>query len=600
MNITQTSSLFNSISNSYRQTVNDVKQKPWAAMTTTEKFLHIITVGIWSPSISQEEKAVFEKFLNEIASSACQNNDGKASAFYYNLEVEYNSEQRSFCFLDSSEQHHDLNCPPDLDQFIYKKMVKIINKNENEVIGTEVKKKKASDLSALTQLIIPLKATDQNVNVTEQVTSTEQSKATVTTSSNALDLFFQKLESWLIDSNTLSPLDPNTEWDVLPEELNKLKQFILQRQVNNEHVLHRSENLQYCFTWQPSKDAEMRNAYIPYDLYVKFMYKSPTRTNEWQSSMPQKCDPKSLLSTFVNVPNSIQKSPCLPEDLFNEQTQYVNYALFKRWEDNPVEDVKGTLSITDRTIAGINKTIKSAIDNAKSKPLQYLLYDCPTTTKIFNTVFNDLSRSKDNDFYFNEVKIDHDTLCSIIDSVTISTKGDGGNPLAWNPDTIIDQMKKNSTYNEMQIKAVSQVLKKPQFPSALLAVTAQALAMLTPLNLLILPSNNLLYLFCRENNLALQELKLEFRDTHSYDIKLGKDDNLNCTYQYTLPYMDYLNNDYKIGALITYSSFPVSKELIRPDSASKNEQDTEKYLDSLNKNLCPLIQTGVVYGKASS
>ena len=595
MNITQTSSLFNSISNSYRQTVNDVKQKPWAAMTTTEKFLHIITVGIWSPSISQEEKAVFEKFLNEIASSACQNKDGKASAFYYDMKVEYNSTQRSFCFLDSSAQRHKLNCPPELGQIIHKKMIKIVEANKSF--------KKTSDLNALTQLITLLKTTDQNVNVTEQVTSTEQSKTTVTTSSNTLDRFFQKLESWLIDSNTLSPLDPNTEWDVLPEELNKLKQFILQRQVNNEHVLHRSENLQYCFTWQPSKDAEMRNAYIPYDLYVKFMYKSPTRTNEWQSSMPQKCDPKSLLSTFVNVPNSIQKSPCLPEDLFNEQTQYVNYALFKRWEDNPVEDVKGTLSITDRTIAGINKTIKSAIDNAKSKPLQYLLYDCPTTEKIFNTATADLKRSTTDVFSINEVEIDHDTLCSIIDSVIIPTDADI--PLladnkAWNPDTIIDQMKKNSTYNEMQIKAVSQVLKKPQFPSALLAVTAQALAMLTPLNLLILPSNNLLYLFCRENNLALQELKLEFRDTHSYDIKLGKDDNLNCTYQYTLPYMDYLNNDYKIGALITYSSFPVSKELIRPESASKNEQDTEKYLDSLDKNLCPLIQTGIVYGKASS
>ena len=75
----------------------------------------------------------------------------------------------------------------------------------------------------------------------------------------------------------------------------------------------------------------------------------------------------------------------------------------ENWEDNPVEDVKGTLSITDRTITGINNTIKSAIDNAKSKPLQYLLYDCPTTTKIFNTFFNDLSRSKDNAFYFNEV-----------------------------------------------------------------------------------------------------------------------------------------------------------------------------------------------------
>ncbi|KAB3083829.1 hypothetical protein F9222_25930 [Escherichia coli] len=94
MGITQigSGSMFSVINNNYSKIgIDSSIKKPWDAMTTTEKFIHIITVGIWSPSVPNEEKLYFDGFLDTLVDNMFSQRCEQTSAEFYNLTVSYNN-----------------------------------------------------------------------------------------------------------------------------------------------------------------------------------------------------------------------------------------------------------------------------------------------------------------------------------------------------------------------------------------------------------------------------------------------------------------------------------------------------------------------------
>ncbi len=111
MGITQIgNSMFTAINSNYSNNIDDPIKKPWNAMTTTEKFIHIITVGIWSPSVPEEAKRRFNGLLDSVAKQmlsqygqqapAEAEAEAEIEASFYDITVSYKN-GRSIVMVNS-------------------------------------------------------------------------------------------------------------------------------------------------------------------------------------------------------------------------------------------------------------------------------------------------------------------------------------------------------------------------------------------------------------------------------------------------------------------------------------------------------------------
>ena len=119
-------SMFSSINNNYQQIARGHFNKPWVYMTTAEKFFHIITVGLWSPTIPNEAKEEFDGFVNRIIEGiktanknineqTADNMDEEmnvVTARFFDLDVEYSVISNKFFLMQANGQRSELVCSP--------------------------------------------------------------------------------------------------------------------------------------------------------------------------------------------------------------------------------------------------------------------------------------------------------------------------------------------------------------------------------------------------------------------------------------------------------------------------------------------------------
>ncbi len=109
-------------------------------MTTSEKFLHIITVGFWSPYIPDEAKLEFEKFVtkiieetnrranDEIDEQTAGDMDEKlnvVTAKFYDLDVEYSIIMDKFFLKHANSQRSELICSPAVQDKLNKEIAPV-------------------------------------------------------------------------------------------------------------------------------------------------------------------------------------------------------------------------------------------------------------------------------------------------------------------------------------------------------------------------------------------------------------------------------------------------------------------------------------------
>ncbi|KAB3085608.1 hypothetical protein F9222_23575 [Escherichia coli] len=146
MSITQVSAVFRLMNDNYlkidTQKIDTQVKKPWAAMTTIEKFLYIITVGILSPTITipVDAKDEFDAFVEAIAVGIAINiranadnnnirlqnyaNKHSVTAFFYDLEIEYSFVRNEFYFVSLPSYQHQ-RCSSELITLIFNRAQQI-------------------------------------------------------------------------------------------------------------------------------------------------------------------------------------------------------------------------------------------------------------------------------------------------------------------------------------------------------------------------------------------------------------------------------------------------------------------------------------------
>ncbi|HHN8868856.1 TPA: pentapeptide repeat-containing protein, partial [Escherichia coli] len=109
-------------------------------MTTSEKFLHIITVGFWSPYIPDEAKSEFDNFVtkiiketnrianDEIDEQTAGDMDEKLNvviAKFYDLDVEYSIIRDKFFLKHANSQRSELICSPAVQDKLNKEIAPV-------------------------------------------------------------------------------------------------------------------------------------------------------------------------------------------------------------------------------------------------------------------------------------------------------------------------------------------------------------------------------------------------------------------------------------------------------------------------------------------
>ncbi|EFO2135267.1 hypothetical protein DPI70_23195 [Escherichia coli] len=564
MNVTQTGSLFNTIQNNYSRITAESDSsvqitKPWAAMTGTEKFLHIITVGIWSPTIPQDVQEKFVQVLDTIVLREASKNSNTESfngktIMFEGVKVSYANETFSL------EENNAITI----------------------IVSSEDIKKQIAEKKKLFEASPNRVAFINALNLCED-------KNAITNRASLPETFFNELNRFIISSlisdtcegkadlNIGAPVVPP---DNINDEFNTL--FVksclgsgVRKSYNDVVSLLGGENFKYRLGYESIKGDGK--------IYVECYFHN-SETTLWYSSgkiLLSEDTKTTLLSTMVSKPDNIQLSPAFPNDLFDTDTEIKKTDMSftnGQWDEIFFTGCLNTVSIDE---------LKQASLSVQDKKCSHLFYKC-LNTELFTNLGKDLLRATNDHWYFNGNKISDELINKIVGFV-ITEKGKLKNINSWPPRELMNGISDFDLKNQEQ---VCTVIRDPRFVPALLAVVAQGLGMWVPVISQVKMNTSITAMDHMGVAEATAVRNVIERMPRRYEINLNNENNiLGCIAQYITPYID---NKFKGGANKLCSVFSVPDNLTLPSSTSEllTTEEVKAYEKQLCRKLVPLVQAG--------
>ncbi|HDC4249721.1 TPA: hypothetical protein ORR86_004325 [Escherichia coli] len=383
---------------------------------------------------------------------------------------------------------------------------------------------------------------------------------------DALERFFHKLE-FLLKEGYLPSTEDIYEGGRLPPELRGLKAFLEKGKTEGSYVLQRNDMERYRFSWQSSEKltVTVENFHVSIAA-VRSGYNNRSTAGWRAQTTPQECGVSGLLSLLKEVPYN--KSQWMSYEDFDIHGRGIVYSRTSN-QHLIAMNINNDASKDD-----FLKAYKQVVKKVSDRPCSCFIPASHSDNEpIFNTCLVDIRRADKNPLSLGGVEISENMFKEIISRIMPDYESKASSVVNTSAFTTedVERILTSSDIAPDKKETISDILRHPQFPLALLAVVCQGLSaggVMEPLRT------------CKENATAiLDDNKINcIADSdltlYSFSIKSDEKEGLLCE---NTVYMPYPVGEDKIGVSKACNKFSVTENL----GIGKTEHSASEIKDML-------------------